>query len=78
MDYLFNYDGGRHKHLIIAIEVRNEKNELLGYRPVVARDNSMQETPISERYSDLKYRVFTNKRLCREFAVEFFSNLEKE
>lgn len=74
--YFFSYDRCRNKHRIYAIEVKNEKGELLGYRPMV--DRSPKEggriEEISDLFPALKWKVFSTEEICIGFAIDFFTN----
>jgi hypothetical protein len=78
MAHFFRYDKGEYKHRIFGIEVRNEKNELLGYRPVVDRSPKgfgvIEE--VSDLYPALKWRVFSTEKLARDAGIDFFEKLE--
>ena len=78
MAHYFSYDNLVHKHKIYAIEVFNEKKELLGYRPIVdrwdAKKGGTVET-ISNSYHALKWKVFSTEKICIDYAIDFFINI---
>jgi hypothetical protein len=79
MARFFYYDQGKHKHRIFEIPVKNEKDELVGYRPQVHRFDAEKGgivEPISDQYEALKWKIFSTEKLCRDFAIEFFNNLK--
>ena len=77
MAHFFNYDRCENKHQIYAFEVKNEKDETVGYRPVVNRHpkNGGWSEQISDKYAQLKWNVFSTEKLAYDFAVEFFKKL---
>jgi hypothetical protein len=80
MAHFFSYDDSLYKHRIFGIEVKNEKDELLGYRPLVERNpksGGLVEN-VSELFPNLKWKVFSTEKLARDFAIDFFINLKKD
>lgn len=78
MAHYFNYDKVEHKHRIYSIEVKNEKNEIVGYRPLVERFDAKKSgtvEQISDKYPQLKWKVFSTPELARDFAITFFQSL---
>jgi hypothetical protein len=78
MAHFFNYDRGENKHRIYAFELINEKQEVVGYRPIVERNHKnggIVET-ISENFFDLKYKIFSTDKLAREYAITYFNKLK--
>ncbi|WP_276975461.1 hypothetical protein [Flavobacterium filum] len=77
MAHFFNYDKGENRHRIYGFEVKNENDELVGYRPVVQRypKNGGISEQISDQYPLLKWKIFSTEKLARDFAIEFFGSL---
>lgn len=79
MAQFFSYDNGKHKHRIHGIAAFNEKDEVVGYRPVVDRFDENAEVSVVEQISDqhpqLKWKIFSTNKLARDFAIDFFCNL---
>lgn len=77
MGYLFKYDKGVHKHHIYALEVKNEKEELIGYRPLVHAIYGRSMKEVSNLYpNELAFKVFSDEKNCRNFAIDFFQKLQ--
>lgn len=79
MAHYFNYDFGKHKHRIMALPTSNENGEIIGFRPVVLRcdaNNGGVVEQVSDNYPGIKWKIFSNERLCRDFAIDFFNSLE--
>lgn len=77
MAMFFNYDNGAHKHSIAGFVCKNEKNEIVGYRPVVDRHpkgGGIVET-ISDRFPQVKWSIFSTEKLARDFAINYFGEL---
>lgn len=77
MAHFFNYDRCENKHRIYGLEVKNEKGEIVGYRPVVQRHpkNGGISEQISDQYPQVKWKIFSTEKLARDFAIEFFNSL---
>jgi hypothetical protein len=77
MAHYFNYDKNENKHQIFGVQVKNEKDEIVGYRPVVNKSpkggGTMDE--ISDQYPQIKWKIFSTEKLARDCAIEFFNNL---
>ena len=79
MAHFFNYDDVKNKHHIYGLEVKNEKDLIIGYRPIVLRhpkDGGIMEE-ISNQYPQVKWKVFSTEKLARDFAIDFFNSLRK-
>lgn len=80
MARFFAYDYGENKHHIYAHPLKNEADVVVGYLPVVMRSpkqGGLSEN-ISLKLADLRFKCFSEERLAREYAVEYFSRLESE
>lgn len=80
MAYFFSYDQLKHKHRIYVYAVKNEKDEVVGYRPIVERfpvKGGVVEK-ISDYYPQFRSRVWSTEELAREFAYNFFEELPIE
>ena len=77
MAHFFSYDNLENRHTFYGFEVKNEKGETVGYRPIIHRcpKNGGMVENISERYPQLKYKVFSTEDLARDFAIKLFKNL---
>jgi len=78
MAHFFSYDRCENRHHIYCFDVKNEKDEIVGYRPVVfrtPRDGGIS-IQISDQYSQFKWKVFSTEKLARDFAINFFESLE--
>lgn len=77
MAFYFSYDNADNKHQIYAYEAKNEKGELVGYRPVVQRHpkNGGVSEQISDQYPAVKWKIFSSEQLARDFAIDFFNSL---
>lgn len=74
----WNYDNSKHKHRIMALEVKNELDIIVGFRPVVFRHDPKESCvmeEISERLYGLKWKIFTTEKACREFTYDFMSKI---
>lgn len=81
MAHFFTYDNGFHKHQIFGIETKNEKGETVGFRPIVQRVNAKEGgivEQISDKYPQVKWKIFSTEKLAREFAIKFFIELQKD
>ena len=81
MAHFFTYDNGFYKHQIFGIETKNEKGKIVGYRPMVQRVNAKEGgvvEQISDKYPQVKWKIFSTENLAREFAIQFFMELPKD
>jgi len=78
MAHFFNYDFCKNKHQIYGLEVKNEKGEIVGYRPLVQRfpkHGGVVEV-VSESFPQVKWKIFSSEKLARDFAIKFFNSLD--
>ncbi len=78
MAIFYKYDQRQNKHAVYAIEVKDENDNLIGFRPLVHRwhpSGGIVEE-ISENYPELKWKVFSTPEKARTFAQDFFENLK--
>lgn len=81
MAHYFNYDSGIYKHRIYGIETKNEKGEIVGYRPMVQRvhaKNGGVVEQISDKHPQVKWKIFSTERFARDFAIQFFRQLQQD
>lgn len=80
MAHFFSYDSGENKHQFYTHELKNEKGEVVGYLPLVSRwpkEGGMVEQ-VSWRLLDLRMKLFTEEKMAREYAIEYFQRLGSE
>ena len=78
MAHFFGYSDKKHR--IYAFEIKNELEEVVGYRPHVERyppEGGLSEV-VSDKLNDLRWKCFTTEKLAREYAIKYFSEIESE
>lgn len=80
MAHFFSYDSGANKHRISAFPLQNEMGKVVAYLPVVDRypsEGGLVEN-VSFNLVDLRLKCFSTELLAREYAIEYFKQLESE
>jgi len=79
MAHFFSYDNLKHKHRIYSFEVRNELNELLGYRAEVSRVDAKKGGIVEDvTLKKIRHKVFTTERKAKDYAAECMIELKSE
>lgn len=64
----------------MALPIKNEKEEIIGFKPIVDRvdkDGGITQS-ISRYYVELDSLAFSSEKICRAYAVDFFGELEED
>ena len=77
MAHFFSYDNMKHKHRIYSFEVRNELNELLGYRAEVSRSDAKKGGIVEDvTLKKIRHKVFTTERKAIDYAADCMIELK--
>lgn len=75
MGLYFKYDDNKHKHRIFSFEKKDEKGQVIGYYPLVIRDEPNVVRRISEEYDIFKDKIFSTQEEAKDYAFIFFCSL---